>query len=102
MRKAIKDLRAKVLTTDTQVATGKINVWGIIVFPAAGTSGTVVLYNEADASKTAAKRVAALRVSYAATETASKEVMFTRPLLCEAGLYADMEGTNAVVYIYVD
>jgi hypothetical protein len=95
-------MRAKVLTTDTQVSTAKINVWGIIVFPAAGTSGTVVLYNEADATKTAAKKVAALRVPYAATETSSKEVMFTRPLVCDKGLYVDMEGTNAVVYIYVD
>jgi hypothetical protein len=95
-------MRTKLITADTQVSTSKINVWGIILYPASGTSGTVVLYNEADSSKTAAKRVAALRSPYAATETASKEVMFTRPLLCETGLYADLEGTNAVVFIYVD
>lgn len=95
-------MRAKVMIVDTQVATNKINIWGIIVYPAAGTSGTVVLYNEADNSKTATKRVAALRVPYAATETESKEVMFTRPLVCDAGLYVDLAGTDAVVYIYVD
>jgi len=95
-------MRVKTLIVDTQVATSKINVWGVGLYPASGTSGTVVLYNEADASKTAAKRVAALRSPYAATETASKEVMFTKPLYCETGLYVDLEGTNAVAFIYVD
>lgn len=95
-------MRCVLVTADASIATNRINVWGVILYPASGVSGTVVLYNEADSSKTAAKRVAALRSPYAATETSSKEVMFSRPLLCNAGLYADLEGTGAVAYIYVD
>lgn len=87
---------------DTQVSDHKLKIWGVAVYPASGTSGTVVLYDEVDSSKTATKKVAALRVPYAATETESKELMFPTPLLCSAGLYADMEGSNATVFIYIE
>lgn len=95
-------MRAKAITADTQISDHKIKVWGIILYPVSGASGSIVLYDEADSSKTAAKIVAALRSPYAATETASKEVMFPKPLLCSAGLYADIGGTGATAIIYFE
>lgn len=95
-------MRARVITADTQVSDHKLKIWGIGLCPASGVSGSVVLYDEATADKTAAKKIAALRSPYAATETSSKEVMFPTPLLCTNGLYVDIEGTNATVFIYLE
>jgi hypothetical protein len=95
-------MRTKLITTDTQVSATKINVWGIVLYPLSANGATITLYNEATSSKTAAKKVSALMCPYGANGSESKQVMFARPLVCEAGLYADLEGTSAVGYVYVD
>ena len=91
-------MRSKLITSDTQIATSKITIYGYQIFPDGSNAATLVLYNEGDNSKTAAKRVSAARTP----ATQSKEVRFNQPLYCDEGLYADLDGTNAVAFIFIE
>ena len=90
-------MRAKLITTDTQIATSKIAIFGFIIHPDGSNALTIDIYNEADASKTASARIASARTP--ATE--SKEVIFPEPLVCSVGCYADLTGSNGIAYILI-
>lgn len=89
-------MRAKVYTNDTQVASAKHFIRGVALFPDGSNACNVEIYNEADSSKTATKRVASLR----APATESKKIIFDEPLLLNEGCYLDINGTGAVAYLY--
>lgn len=91
-------MRSKLITASTQIATDKANILGYQIYPDGSNAATLVLYNEDDDSKTATKKVSAGRV--AATE--SKEVYFNKPLVCDEGVYADLTGTNAIAFIFLE
>ena len=97
-------MRAKAITVDTQVSDHKIKIWGVLLRPLSIDGGMITLYDEADSSKTATKKVCALMAPAGSTGSVSesKSVMFPSPLLCSTGLYADIEGSNAVVIIYLE
>ncbi len=89
-------MRAQVYTTDTQVATGKIFIKGLALFPNGSDACNVEIYDEADADKTATKKIASLR----ALATVSESIIFDDPLVLSEGCYLDINGTGAVAYLY--
>jgi len=91
-------MRSRLITTDTQISTSKIKILGYQIYPDGTNAATLILYNEATSDKTAAQRISAARV--AATE--SKEVKFSKALYCSEGLYADIAGTNAIAFVFIE
>jgi len=91
-------MRAKLITSSTQISDSKISIFGYQIFPDGSNAATLTLYNESDDSKTDSKRVSAARTP--ATE--SKEVRFNKSLYCDSGLYADLSGANAIAFIFIE
>ena len=90
-------MRVQRITADTQVATDKIIIRGMALFPDGSNAASVVIYNEADSSKTAAQKVWGMRC----TATESREITFSQPLLLSAGCYIDITGTNAELFLLI-
>lgn len=90
-------MRSRRITSDTQVSTSKITISGAVLFPDGSNAGSVVIYDEADSSKTAAAKVLGLRC----TATESREVCFEKPLVLSAGCYVDIAGTNAECFLMI-
>jgi len=91
-------MRAKLITTSTQIAAEEANIVGYQIFPDGSNAANLVLYNEATSDETAAKRVAGSRVT--ATESGGEDFSGD-PLYCEEGVYAKLTGTNAIAFIYL-
>jgi len=91
-------MRSLLVTADVQVKDSKVRIMGYQLYPDGTNAATLTLYNEADSSKTATQRVSAARVA----GTESKEVYFNKPLVCEAGCYADIAGTDAIAFIFIE
>ena len=90
-------MRAKYIAADTQIKDDKVAIAGYTLYPDGSNAATLVLYNEADNSATAAKMIAAARTA----ATASLTELFDDPIYCDAGCYADISGTGAVAVIYI-
>lgn len=90
-------MRSKAYTTDTQVATDKIHIKGLALFPDGSNACNVEIYDEADDSKTAASKIASLRV----TATESRSIIFNEPLVLSQGCYLDINGTGATAFLYI-
>lgn len=90
-------MRAVRITSDQQIFVGKgaISGWAI---SAGGDAAKITIYNEGDSSKTAAKQAGCRRA--AANNCGS--AFPCKPLLLVEGCYAEISGTSAVGFVYVD
>jgi len=86
-------MRAVSITADTQVADGECYLYGAELSHSTDTS--LIIYNEADSSETAAKKVITLRVS---DEMQYACIIFPIPMRV-AGVYADWTAGVGTVYI---
>jgi len=85
-------MRAVSITADTQVADGECYLYGAELSHSEAT--TLIIYNEADSSKTPAKKV--INLSVPANGHAC--IMFPRPMRVD-GVYADWTAGVGTVYI---
>jgi len=90
-------MRSNLITAGTQVATDKTVLRGISLMAGADIA-TLIVYNEADSSATAAQRVASLSVA----ANTSNDLMFgDEGLILNAGCYVAVTGTTPVGFVYI-
>ncbi len=86
------------IVSDTQVATSKIVIAGAKLFADGSNACNAVLYNEGSSSKTAAQKAAGLRAAATGTDDLSAP---SEGLVFEKGLYVDITGTNAELFLWI-
>ena len=91
-------MRIKRITADTQIQTTTTKIQGILVVPDGSNAPLVELYDEADDSKTATAKIAAVRT----IATESKLHMFPQEIFLKNGLYVDITvGGGGTVEVFL-
>jgi hypothetical protein len=86
-----------VLIADGVVVDKPCLLHGIIVSTATTGVGTAILYDHASAAS--GTKLTAINVQ-AGTTAVTQGEHFTNPVICNKGIYLDIGGTNAEVFVY--
>ncbi len=82
-------------TTDQLIFTGRNRINAVSLLGDGTNAATLTIYDNTSAT---GKVVAKTKLG--ASHPHSQHILFENPVLCEAGIYADVTGTNAEYIIY--